>query len=300
MSDPHRRRPAPRSARWPSLLLCQVGAMTVWFSSASVVATVKQAQAVSAQAAALLTSALQVGFVAGTVFSAVLSLAEPLRSGRLFMVSALVAARRHRLAGVPAADRPAVCSLRFPHRRLHGRRVPGRHAAGGDLGQGDLGLLVGFLVGALTLGSASPHLLAASGGLDWRLVYGVASACAALAGVAVLGLRDRPARGPRRPARPAEVHAGLARPGGPAGQPGLPGPHVGAVMRCGPGWPCSCRPASRSAVGPVPPTTPASGPLPRWRRAWWAPEAGGLVADRIGRTAVHHRRHGRQRQLPRC
>ena len=41
--------------------------------------------------------------------------------------------------------------------------------------KGDMGLMVGILVGALTLGSASPHLFNAFGGIDWRvpLVVGV-------------------------------------------------------------------------------------------------------------------------------
>jgi MFS family permease len=53
--------------------------------------------------------------------------------------------------------------------------------------RGDLGLLIGLLVGALTFGSASPHLLAAlTNGADWRMVYAVAAACSALSGLAIL------------------------------------------------------------------------------------------------------------------
>jgi hypothetical protein len=54
--------------------------------------------------------------------------------------------------------------------------------------KGDTGLLVGLLVGALTLGSASPHLFAWAGGVDWRLGVGGASLSAVLAaGVIYLG-----------------------------------------------------------------------------------------------------------------
>ena len=38
--------------------------------------------------------------------------------------------------------------------------------------KGDMGLMVGILVGALTLGSASPHLFNALGGVDWRIPRG--------------------------------------------------------------------------------------------------------------------------------
>ena len=42
--------------------------------------------------------------------------------------------------------------------------------------QGDMGLMVGILVGALTLGSASPHLFNALGGVEWRIPVAVVSA----------------------------------------------------------------------------------------------------------------------------
>jgi MFS family permease len=49
----------------------------------------------------------------------------------------------------------------------------------------DLGLLIGLLVGALTLGSASPHLLAAFGGMQWTSIYLAAGGLALLAGAAI-------------------------------------------------------------------------------------------------------------------
>lgn len=51
---------------------------------------------------------------------------------------------------------------------------------------GDLGLLVGLLVGALTLGSASPHAFAAFAQLDWRVIYLAAAGLAACGGLAIL------------------------------------------------------------------------------------------------------------------
>ena len=60
----------------------------------------------------------------------------------------------------------------------------------------DRGLLVGLLVGALTVGSASPHLFAFLGGVDWRLIMGIASG-AALLGAVVINFRAGRAE-PRR------------------------------------------------------------------------------------------------------
>ncbi len=168
------------------LLLCEVGAMTVWFSSASVVATVQQTQAVSPQAVALLTSAIQAGFVLGTFLSALLSLADRYDPRRLFMASALVAAA----ATAALAFLPPTGAAVYALRLVTGMCMAGVYPVGMRLAatwaEGDLGLLIGLLVGALTFGSASPHLLAASGGADWRLVYAVAAGCAGLAGCAIL------------------------------------------------------------------------------------------------------------------
>src|SRR5881396_3334600 len=52
--------------------------------------------------------------------------------------------------------------------------------------ENDMGLLVALLVGALTLGSASPHFLNGIGGLNWRATVVLASACAGL-GATLIG-----------------------------------------------------------------------------------------------------------------
>ena len=66
-------------------------------------------------------------------------------------------------------------------------------------GTKDRGLLVGLLVGALTVGSALPHLAAYLGGADWRSVIVATSALALLGGLLVLlcGLGPHHARAPR-------------------------------------------------------------------------------------------------------
>jgi hypothetical protein len=70
-----------------------------------------------------------------------------------------------------------------------------------------MGLMVGILVGALTLGSASPHLFNAIGGIDWRIPLVTASASALVAAVAI-GLAGI---GPNRAPTPRfDPHATLA------------------------------------------------------------------------------------------
>jgi MFS family permease len=178
----------PRAGKAVSLailLFCQVCAMSVWFASAAAVATIKQAVALTSWQEALLTSSVQAGFVAGTIISALLGLADRFDPRRLFMISAWVAAlATFLLVACPPAGAP-VYVLRF----LTGMCMAGVYPVGMRLAatwaNRDLGLLIGLLVGALTLGSASPHLLAAFGGMQWTSVYLAAGTLAAVAGLAI-------------------------------------------------------------------------------------------------------------------
>lgn len=167
------------------LLVCQVGAMAVWFASAAVAALVQAGGGVPASEAAWLTSAVQAGFVAGTVGSAALSLADRFDPRRLFTASALVAAA----CTVTLAFLPPTGALQVALRFVTGACMAGVYPVGMRLAatwaRGDLGLLIGLLVGALTLGSASPHLLAAVPGLEWRQVYLAAAASAAVCGLGI-------------------------------------------------------------------------------------------------------------------
>jgi MFS family permease len=167
------------------LLLTQVAAMGVWFSSSSAVALIKQVHSIAPFDEALLTSAVQFGFVAGTVASALLSLPDRYDLRRLFAGSALVAALVTGALAVLPPTGGAVVALRF----VTGMCMAGVYPVGMRLAatwaQGDMGLLIGLLVGALTLGSASPHLVAGMEGLSWRAVYCVAAACAALAAAGI-------------------------------------------------------------------------------------------------------------------
>jgi len=73
--------------------------------------------------------------------------------------------------------------------------------------KGDMGLMVGILVGALTLGSATPHLFSAFGGFDWRIPVVIASG-GALAAAALIGLAGvGPNRAPTPPFDPRAVLA---------------------------------------------------------------------------------------------
>ena len=149
------------------LLVCQVAAMACWFASNASIAAIRAQQAMSPVYAALLTSSVQAGFVAGAFFPR----CSPCRTGSTCdSVPVFRAGRRalHRRAGAVASGVDLCAVLRFIAGVSFAGVYPVGMALAATWARGDLGLLIGLLVGALTLGSASPHLAASFGGLDWR------------------------------------------------------------------------------------------------------------------------------------
>jgi MFS family permease len=158
------------------LALAELLAMALWFSASAVVPQLTAEWRLTDGQKAWMTMSVQVGFVAGALLSAVLNLADRVPVRRLFATSALLGAAAN--AAIPlAGDRPAVALLL---RLLTGVALAGVYPPGMKLMatwcREDRGLGIGLLVGALTLGSAVPHLLNAlpllgpAGMPPWRTV----------------------------------------------------------------------------------------------------------------------------------
>jgi len=169
------------TGKWPSLAVlsaAQVLALSLWFSATAIVPSLRQSVAIDDFSASLFTSAVQAGFVTGTLVSALFGLADRFDPRRLFTLSALVACAANALILTVPPTSMLVPVLRF----VTGVAMAGIYPIGMKLAatwaKGDLGLLVGILVGALTLGSASPHLFNALGGVDWRATIGITSLAA--------------------------------------------------------------------------------------------------------------------------
>ena len=194
--------------KWPSvalLALCEIMALSLWFSAAAVVPTLRADYALSDLQASLFSSSVAVGFVVGTFGSAVLGLADRLHPRRFFMAAAFIAATANAAILLFEPTSPAVIALRF----LTGACMAGTYPVGMKIiatwARGDTGLLVGLLVGALTLGSASPYLFNAAGGIDWQPTLVMASCAAALSGLLVNAVSLGPLRTAAPPFEPAAV-----------------------------------------------------------------------------------------------
>jgi MFS family permease len=167
------------------IALCQVAAMALWFSASAILPALIAEFHLSNFAQAALTSGVQAGFVVGCVVSAVLGLPDRLDPRRLFAISAVVGAAANALLLWVGPASVAAPVLRF----VTGAAMAGVYPVGMKLAstwaKGDMGLMVGILVGALTLGSASPHLFNALGGVQWRIPLIASTVSAAVAAVLI-------------------------------------------------------------------------------------------------------------------
>lgn len=172
--------------------LAQFLGMTLWFSATAVTPLLVREFAIPEDQAAWLTMAVQAGFVAGTLISALGNLADIFNARTLMFIGAIVGAAAN--AAVIVAPGPwSVIALRF----LTGASLalvypPGMKIAAGWF-RDRRGFALGLLIGALTLGKAFPHLLTALFGDNWHQPMLLSSGLAALGGVLVLAIvRDGP------------------------------------------------------------------------------------------------------------
>ena len=179
------------TARWRQLGIVGLGellALAPWFGAGAVAPNLTEAWSLGGLDLPVLTVAVQLGFVAGALLLALTGAADVISAPRLFFVGAVVAATAN--LGFVLADDFAGA---LPFRALTGFALAAVYPVGMKLVVGwfrrDRGLAIGTLIGALTIGSASPYLFRAVGvvaDLEWQLVIAFASVSALLGGVLVL------------------------------------------------------------------------------------------------------------------
>ena len=160
--------------------------MAPWFSASSVAPTLAQLWHLDVTGTAGLTVSVQLGFVVGALVSAMLTLADLWSARRLAAAAAFLAGLT--TLGV-AASSSALMGIGF--RFLTGAALAGVYPPGMKIAAGWFrearGWAIGILVGALTLGSATPHLVRWAAPPDaWREVLLVAAALAWVGGALVL------------------------------------------------------------------------------------------------------------------
>lgn len=173
----------------PVIVLSQFFCTSLWFAGNAVMADMAKQLHLQPSYLAYLTSAVQSGFIAGTLVFAILSIADRFSPSRVFFTCAIVAALINLAVSFSGLAVAALISFRF----LTGFFLAGIYPVGmkiaADHYEQGLGKSLGFLVGALVLGTAFPHFLkSVMAGLPWKDVVFATSALSALGGLAMLML----------------------------------------------------------------------------------------------------------------
>lgn len=169
----------------PLIVGAQFACTSLWFAGNAVLGDVQRAWGLGDEALGWVTSSVQVGFIVGTLLSAFLVLSDRVPAHRLFLFCALAGAGFNLL---PVWVEGLFFLLLS--RVLVGLCLAGIYPVGMKLAaswfQEGLGRALGFLVGALVLGTALPHFVRSLGSqAPWEATLVSVSLLAALGGAAV-------------------------------------------------------------------------------------------------------------------
>jgi len=206
MADPSTIDSDPR--RWRALALLSTAVllgMSLWLAASAVAPELGARWGLSTSELGGFTSAVQLGFVLGTLLLAVLNVGDLVPSARLFAISATVGAVTNGLLlAAPTYDWALVT------RMLTGVALAGVYPPAMKMVstwfRSARGLAVGTIVGALTIGKASPHLIHALDLGETAVVAGASAASLIAALLVLLWYREGPMPFPSRP-----FHWGLVR-----------------------------------------------------------------------------------------
>jgi MFS family permease len=170
----------------PIIVFSQFCCTSLWFASNAIINDLALTYGLDTSITGNITSAVQLGFISGTLVFAILSIADRFSPSVVFMVCAFLGAAVN--LGVLWSGNTLLSLLII--RFVVGFFLAGIYPVGmkiaADYYSKGLGLSLSLLVGALVLGTAFPHLLKVSAqSIDWRIVIYITSALAALGGLLI-------------------------------------------------------------------------------------------------------------------
>lgn len=181
----------------PLIVIAQFCGTSLWFASNGVLGELTEAFKLPETALQHLTASVQLGFIFGTLVFALLTLADRFSPSRVFFLSAMLGALGNLGMIWEGNTIYSLLSFRF----ITGFFLAGIYPVGmkiaADYYNKGLGTSLGYLVGALVLGTAFPHLLTSTGHiLSWQMVIQITSLVASVGGVLIVFLADGPFRRP--------------------------------------------------------------------------------------------------------
>lgn len=169
------------------IVLAQFAGTSLWFAGNAVLPDMQRAYGFDPEMLGHVTSAVQFGFIVGTLVFASLTIADRFSPSKVFFLSACFGAVFNAAVVVIQVNAETLILLRF----LTGFCLAGIYPVGmkiaADYHEKGLGNALGFLLGALVLGTAFPHLLRAQTSMyTWQFVMLIVSGIAVVGGLAVL------------------------------------------------------------------------------------------------------------------
>lgn len=173
----------------PVIVFAQFAGTSLWFASNAVMGDLSAAFALGEGAVSDLTSAVQFGFIVGTLVFAVLNMVDRFSPSAIFLICALLGALCNVLVFLLPGGITALLFYRFATGFFLAGIYPVGMKVAADWFAKDLGKALGLLVGALVLGTALPHLIRSFGAaLDWTSVLIAVSILASIGGLSLYWL----------------------------------------------------------------------------------------------------------------
>jgi MFS family permease len=192
------------------VVLAQWLGTSLWFSPSGAADGIMARLDIGTAAFGWLIAATQLGFIAGTFAFAATGAADRFGASRIFAVSCLVGAAANAALVAPGVGYQAAWALRF----AVGLALAGIYPLGMKMivqwVGGRPAAALGWLVGMLTLGTAMPHAVRASGATwPWEAVVLASSALAVVGAAVVYLLGDGPHGAPLAPRPSATAPTGF-------------------------------------------------------------------------------------------
>lgn len=168
------------------IVLSQFACTSLWFAGNAVITDIVSEYGLKANALGYITSAVQFGFITGTLLFSIFTISDRFSPSRVFFISAVMGALANLIIFITDTTAGLVLSRYITGLCLAGIYPVGMKIAS-DYHEKGLGKALGYLVGALVLGTAFPHLLKATGtSLPWKYIMVCTSAMAMTGGTLIL------------------------------------------------------------------------------------------------------------------
>lgn len=167
----------------PTIVLSQFACTSLWFAGNAILPDLSANFQLAANVLGYLTSAVQLGFITGTLIFALLSIADRYAPSKIFFACAILGALFNLGTIWQGNTLASLLCFRFSTGFFLAGIYPVGMKIAADHYEKGLGKSLGFLVGALVVGTAFPHLLKEiKGALPWEFVVWMTSALAVLGG----------------------------------------------------------------------------------------------------------------------